>query len=157
MLSGIKVVESARTLIEEIAKNRSKVKVAFFKVCDEKVIDVESKLNVYNDFCLDDIIEKIRLSPDCPYWILFMSTILTCSCRIIQHPIIIAWCPENCSVKKKMHFSSSKGAVEKFAEGCCRVEISCMEDINPCRIIEDRKMSLKLKGEVPREFCHQSI
>ena len=161
-MSGISITENAAQLVNQIAKKKTQVTVAFLRIFDDNQIDFDSNLHVSGDFCLNDIVEKLKHAPALSHWIVFVSTIKAIDCsnnitqRTIETPVVISWCPDSCRVSQKMKFASSKGPVETAFGDCVQVEIANLEEMTPNEIVGKRRMKQRLNGWIPTEFCHES-
>ena len=161
--SGISLTENAAQLIQEISKSKSEVTVAFLRITNQDTIDFDPELQICGDFCLNDVVDKLKLAPALPHWIVFMSSMKAIDCsdnkikRTIKTPIVISWCSDQCTISQKMKFAASKGPVEHTFGDCVRVEVHNLEDMTPDEIIGARRMKMKLNGWIPTEFCHQTV
>ncbi|KAI1282019.1 Cofilin/actin-depolymerizing factor -like protein [Halotydeus destructor] len=122
MSSGVTVASEAKLAYEEIKKDK-KYRYIIYHIKDDKVIDVEA--TGARDATYSDFLAKLEnLGNDCRYCVFdFPSQVSVEGAgqdktnMSVDRLLMMTWCPENSSVKKKMLYSSSYEALKKALVG----------------------------------------
>jgi len=123
MASGVKVADDVRDKFEEIKKKKT-MRYLIIHIKGEKVIEVEKvgdRSKEYRDFLTDVMAAGPK---DCRYGVFDYEYSHQCEgtteASKKQKLILMAWCPDTATIKKKMLYSSSFDALKKCLVGIAK-------------------------------------
>jgi cofilin len=144
MSSGVTVSEKAKTVYEEVKKDK-KFRYIIYHIKDEKVIDVETtgaRDSTYENFYQ----ELNKYKTECRYCVFdFPANIPVegsqdAQSMSVDRLVLMRWCPESAKVKQKMLYSSSYEALKRALVGIYKYVQACeFEEADKNAIIEQFK------------------
>ena len=129
MASGVTVATEAKTLYEEVKKDK-KYRYIIYHIKDERVIEVET--TGPRDASYSDFLGKLQeYKNECRYCVFDFPANIPVegggekTTMSVDRLVLMTWCPESAKIKQKMLYSSSYDALKKALVGVYKYVQAC--------------------------------
>ncbi|XP_031735298.1 non-muscle cofilin 1-like [Anarrhichthys ocellatus] len=126
MSSGVKVCDEVKTIFNKMKvvktedAEEDRIRLVTCVIDEEKgEIKVETCLQQKSEECKDDVFKSLQnlMPKDHCRYILYDCHFETEECCKKEELVFMLWTPDSATIKEKMQYASSKGAIDKVMEG----------------------------------------